>query len=168
MPAVHHPNRCGNQLIPKKPHASRDEESEEIGLPTSHAILVLSVETLAGEQPPASQGASGTRVAVGRIAGHRPGSAGPGGRGLRRPRRASTRPNSSPCAAQCSHGTPRGVRCTRQPHRTASGRRLASIAVHRLSSSTGPAGRPVDRARHSADPSSWENPGAGRPHATCQ
>ena len=72
MPAVHHPNRCGNQLIPKKPHASRDEESEEIGLPTSHAILVLSVETLAGEQPPASQGASGTPffvIVIGAVAG---------------------------------------------------------------------------------------------------
>jgi len=50
---------------------SRDKESEEDGLPTSHAFLLLSVETLAGE-PPASQDASGTPllvIVIGAVAG---------------------------------------------------------------------------------------------------
>jgi len=59
------------------------------------------------------------RIAVGHIAAHLPG--GLVGRGLRRIGRASVRGNSSPCAAQCWHGVPRGVLCTGHPHRTASG-----------------------------------------------
>jgi len=58
-----------------------------------------------------------------------------------------------------------GPGCTRQPHRS---RFLASTAAHALSISTGSAGRSVERAGHRADPSWWENPGAGRPHATRQ